>query len=379
MSAPERIKKLVDWLNARTREYDKGEPTISDKEWDNKYFELVALERVYPELILPNSPTRVVNFEKVSALRKVSHSHPMLSLDKTKDIDEIINFIAATKQRCIIMPKMDGLTISLTYKNGELVSAETRGNGIVGEDVLHNAKVISSIPNRLDYYDTLTIDGEVICTKKDFEQFSNQYANPRNFAAGSLRLLDSEECAKRNLTFVAWDCIENNTGKYLSEKLGWIKDCFYFNTVSWHAIMGRREDIKEQLEKSIEYIKTMVEEQGYPIDGFVIKIDDVNEYHDAGITAHHPKGALALKEYDEEVETKLLDIEYTMGKSGVLTPVAIFEPVNLCGSTVSRANMHNLSVMESLLGHPYVGQKIWVSKRNMIIPQVERAEIIEGQ
>lgn len=375
MTIDERMKELIIWLNERTKEYDAGTSTVSDKEWDNKYFELVKLEEENPDIIFGNSPTRCVNFEKVSELRKVEHSHPMLSLEKTKDKNALIDFIASTKQRCIIMPKMDGLTISLTYKNGKLCAAETRGNGAVGEDVIHNARVISSIPLRIPYHKELTIDGEIICTYQDFEPFSDQYANPRNFAAGSLRLLDAAECHRRNLTFVAWAVIENEPYESLSTQLEWLSSCLGFKTVSWHAISGRREDIKEQLESSINYIKTTIEHRGYPIDGFVIKIDDYEAYKDAGITAHHPKGALALKEYDEEVETKLLDIEYTMGKSGVLTPVAIFEPVNLCGSTVSRANMHNLSVMESLLGHPYRNQSISVFKANLIIPQVAGGEI----
>ena len=372
-----KMYSLIEWLNARTKEYDAGAPTVSDKEWDDKYFELVKLERENPDLIYMGSPTRRVVFEKVSELRKIDHSHFMLSLDKTKDINEIVNFIASTKQLCIVMPKMDGLTISLTYQNGELVAAETRGNGLVGEDVLHNARVIPSIPLRIPYKDTLTVDGEIICTTQNFKQFSDQYANPRNFAAGSLRLLDSAECADRYLTFVAWDVIEDCAFHTLSEKLEWIHEYFYFNTVSWHLVSGNidKDKIYDSLNSSIEYLKSQIATKGYPTDGFVIKIDNCEVYHDKGITAHHPKGALALKEYDEEVETELIDIEFTMGKTGQLSPVGIFKPVEINDATISRANLHNLSVMEDTLGKPYVGQHIMVIRSNMVIPQIAGGEI----
>jgi DNA ligase (NAD+) len=235
----DRIRVLVMQLNIYTKAYDRGHPEITDEEWDNLYFELKSLEEE-TGLILPNSPTRVINYEVVNALNKVEHSHKMLSLEKTKSVAEVAKFIG--NKPFLAMYKMDGLTCSLTYRNGELVAAETRGNGLVGEDILHNAKVLKSIPCKIPYKDELIIDGEIICTYFDFKDFSSDYKNPRNFAAGSIRLLDSEECAKRKLTFVAWDVItplyfEDGIEYRLDQKLRYIED-FGFIIVPYKAGVG---------------------------------------------------------------------------------------------------------------------------------------------
>ena len=197
------IRGLVDKLNYYTKLYDEGKPKISDKEWDDLYFQLQEEEKK-TGIIYPDSPTQNIHFEKVSKLEKVKHNHPMLSLDKTKSIEDIKSFV--NEHSWIAMAKLDGLTCSLKYIDGKLISAETRGNGIEGEDITHNAKVISSIPQIINYKKELVVDGEIICTYEDFEQFKNDYKNPRNFASGSIRLLDSKECQKRYLTFIAWDC-----------------------------------------------------------------------------------------------------------------------------------------------------------------------------
>jgi DNA ligase (NAD+) len=367
------LRSLIDWLNARTIEYDKGSPTVTDKEWDEKYFELKKKEEE-TGIYYPDSPTQslTTDFEVVSELKKVEHSHPMLSLNKTKDMDELKNFIRSTKESCIMMQKMDGLTVSLEYKDSYLIKAETRGNGYVGEDVLHNVKTIRNIPTKIPYIDPLIVDGEVISTYKDFEPFSDMYSNTRNFAAGSLRLLDSRECAKRNLTFVAWD-VPSSAYDNLADNLQFLSD-LGFTTVNWHLILPNNWT-DDWIESSVSYLKKESQIHSYPIDGFVVKINDKKRYAEVGTTAHHPKGALALKEYDEEVETELTDIEYTMGKSGVLTPVGIFRPVNILDAVVSRANLHNLSVMENTLGKPYRGQKITVFRANMVIPQISGGEI----
>ena len=202
----DKIHYLVAILNDATKKYDEGNPIITDEEWDNKYFELKQLEEE-TGLVLPNSPTQVITYEVVNALSKAEHNHKMLSLEKTKSSKEVLDFVG--NKLFLAMCKMDGLTCSLTYRNGELVAAETRGNGLVGEDILHNAKVLSSIPRKIPYTDELIIDGEIICTYNDFQEFSNQYRNPRNFAAGSIRLLDAKECAARKLTFVVWDVISS--------------------------------------------------------------------------------------------------------------------------------------------------------------------------
>ena len=356
------MENLITELNKATVAYDKGEPIMSDKEWDDLYFELQSLEKEYGQS-LKNSPTKKIHFEKVSELKKVKHSHPMLSLDKTKNIDEI-KFFFGDKDR-IAMCKMDGLTCSLTYENGKLISAETRGDGVVGEDITHNALVIPSIPNRIKYSERLVIDGEIICTYHDFENFKDEYKNPRNFASGSIRLLDSKECANRKLTFVAWDVIEGMSGKLLTENLQELNK-LGFNIVPI--------TVSDTVEVQIDTIKDFAKIFGYPIDGVVFKFNDIEYGKSLGATDHHFKNAIAYKFYDEEYETRLITIHWTMGRTGVLTPVAIFEPIEINGTIVERASLHNYSVMREVLGScAYVGQKIKVYKANQIIPQISDA------
>ena len=210
------MQELIDYLNHHTKLYDEGKPDITDAQWDEKYFELQEMERAIG-IYLPNSPTQNIDYQVVNELKKVKHNHLMLSLTKTKNIDEMKSFIG--NKDFITMLKMDGLTCSLGYKNGRLVSADSRGNGIEGEDILHNALVIKNIPKRLPKNIDLTIDGEIICTYEDFKKFENEYSNPRNFAAGSIRLLSAKESATRNLKFVAWDLIDYSSFDTLNKKL----------------------------------------------------------------------------------------------------------------------------------------------------------------
>ena len=366
------IRNLIEYLNQRTKEYDEGHPTITDTEWDEKYFKLKDLEDKF-RIIYNDSPTQSISYEVVNSLKKSEHNHSMLSLDKTKSIEEVASFIG--KKESIAMLKMDGLTCSLKYSNGQLISAETRGNGLIGEDILHNAKVINSIPKYINYSDDLIIDGEVVCLIDDFEEFKEEYKNPRNFASGSIRLLDSKECAKRKLTFIACDVIEGFdfiktvSGKLKSiEKLGFsiVPFCFYPTKYA--------DNSQVELMTIIEHLKETANQIYYPIDGIVFKFDNIEYGRSLGQTSHHFKNALAFKFADDTMETELIDIEWTMGRTGILTPVAIFNPIELEGSIVSRASLHNISIMEEILGKPYVGQKVWVSKRNMIIPQIEKAE-----
>jgi len=373
----DKIKFLVRYLNECTKAYDEGNPKITDEEWDNKYFELQELEKE-TGLILSNSPTQSISYEVVNALKKVEHSHKMLSLEKTKSVDEVSAFVG--KKDFLAMCKMDGLTCSLTYRNGELVSAETRGNGLVGEDILHNARVLPSIPSKIPYMDELVIDGEIICTYTDFEKFSSEYKNPRNFAAGSIRLLDSKECASRNLTFVAWDVLtpmmfDDGTEYKLSQKLNYLVP-FGFTIVPYATGPAYyADDTEVEMDMFIEQVTQMAQGYSYPIDGVVIKFNDCAYGRSLGETTHHFKNALAYKFYDETYQTSLLDIEWTMGRTGVLTPVAVFEPIDVDGSTVERASLHNVSILnETLHGWGYKGQKVDVFKANMIIPQIASAE-----
>lgn len=357
----ERMQELVNELNYYTKLYDEGHPVISDEEWDNMYFELQRLETL-TNTYLVNSPTQKVNYEVVNALQKVEHNHPMLSLDKTKDWDKFLQYFGS--KDVVGMLKLDGLTCSLRYVNGKLVSAETRGNGKVGEDILHNAKVISNIPKRIAYKEELVVDGEVICTTKDFEQFSEEYANPRNFAAGSIRLLDARECSKRALRFVAWNEVIGPSATVI--------DSFTFLQGLGFTITPWTSSFDWDAR---EFLEDRAKEEGYPIDGLVGRFNDKVYGAQLGSTEHHSRAAYAFKFYDETHKTKLLDIEWSMGRTGVLTPVAIFEPVEIDGTVVSRASLHNYSVMEELLGgFPCRGQKLQIFKANQIIPQVQSAE-----
>ncbi len=364
-----KIKELVEKLNYYTKLYDEGRPEISDKEWDDMYFELQELEKE-SGIYLEESPTQKVNFQVVSKLNKVEHNHPMLSLDKTKDINEIQKFVYNNDY--IAMAKMDGLTCSLRYVNGRLISAETRGNGLVGEDILHNALQVKNIPNRINFQDELIVDGEIICTYENFKEFESEYKNPRNFASGSIRLLDSKESSMRKLSFVAWDCIKGLNDFTLLGKLCKLSD-FGFTVVP-----TRRDISNYNIEKVIKNIQLDCQKLEYPIDGVVFKYNKCSEYEAAGKTDHHFKGGLAYKFYDEEYETTLKDVEWTMGRTGVLTPVALLEPINIDGSEVSRASLHNISIMDEL-GIRYQDTKVMVYKANMIIPQISRVLPYEGE
>lgn len=375
MEKLDRVRFLVMALNAYTKDYESGNPKITDEEWDNMYFELQELEKE-TGLILSNSPTQSISYEIVNSLAKREHNHKMLSLDKTKSLDEVASFIG--NKEYLAMLKMDGLTCSLTYRNGELVSAETRGNGLVGEDILHNAKVISSIPKKIPCLTEITIDGEIICTYTDFDKFSNEYKNPRNFAAGSIRLLDAKECANRKLRFVAWDVITpmyfNNGKEYsVSEKLNYIFQ-FGFTTVPYVGAPAYDADGSIiDMDDIVEHLTYQAKELNFPIDGIVFKFNNCSYGRSLGETTHHFKNALAYKFYDETYWSRLLDIEWTMGRTGVLTPVAIFEPIDVDGSTVERASLHNCSIMSELFGPlgPHKYQEVEVFKANMIIPQIK--------
>lgn len=357
-----KMKYLVDELNKHTELYDAGRPIISDAEWDKMYFELVELERQFPSLVLDNSPTQRVNYVAVNELSKVEHNHPMLSLDKTKDIEEIKSFVGS--KDWIAMLKMDGLTCSLLYEDGQLIRAETRGDGYIGEDVTHNAMVIPSIPKKIPYTGRLVVDGEIICKLDDFAEFAGEYKNARNFASGSIRLLDSNECAKRKLTFVAWDIIGPQKQNSLWTALEWLSN-YSFTVVPFLRSMHCSVD-------DTMCLRQLAEDYKYPIDGFVYKLDNCREYELMGRTDHHFRGGLAFKMYDELYETKLLDIEWTMGKTNTLTPTAIFETVNIDCTDVSRASLHNVSIIKNLgLANNCT---VRVYKANQIIPQIDSCE-----
>ena len=354
----ENIKKL----NYYTKKYDEGNPEISDEAWDSLYFDCKLFEEE-SGYIDPASPTATIQYDVANSLKKVTHNHPMLSLDKTKDINVLRKWL---KEPTIVMHKMDGLTCSLKYEGGKLVSAETRGNGRVGEDITANAMRLASIPKKIPTKDTVVIDGEVICRYNDFEEFSDIYKNPRNFASGSIRLDNPDECEKRKLTFVAWDMITGEDD--LSTKLDTLKK-YGFTVVEYEMT-----DV-DNLEDQQIRMKELAAKMSYPTDGLVYKINDYTSYMSKGKDEHSYLGGFAFKYYDEMFETKLVDIIWSVARTGRITPVAVFEPVVIDGATIRQASMHNLTIMKNLLGeNPYVGQKIWVIRANMVIPQVAKAE-----
>lgn len=370
-----RMRELVDKLNYFTLKYDEGKPEISDKQWDDLYFQLQDFEKTM-NFSYEDSPTRKVVYQVVNELKKVKHNHKMLSLEKTKNLEDIIAF--SNYHDMVMMAKLDGLTCSLKYQNGKLVSAETRGDGTIGEDILHNALVISSIPNRIKYNNELILDGEIVCLEKDFIPFKKEYKNSRNFAAGSIRLLDSKECEKRKLTFIVWDVIkgfEDIFPSYDMKNNSFIDKLDIAKTYGFNIVPGTFcQPWQPNLSENINSIKELTQNMSIPIDGIVFKFNDIAYGKAQGETAHHFKNAIAYKFYDETYATTLRNIEWSMGRTGILTPVAVFDTIDIDGSEVSRANLHNLSILNDILDTPWRGQTIYVYKANMIIPQIQKAD-----
>ena len=369
------MQNLVSTLNEyRDAYYNRQESLVSDEHYDQLSDHPVKLEEK-TGIIISGSPTQSVGYEVKSELIRVAHNHPMLSLDKTKSVEDLVSFL--NNKIGVMMLKLDGLTISLRYVNGDLVSAETRGNGSVGEDILHNAKVFDNIPLHINHDGELIVDGEAIITYEDFEAINSklsedqQYKNPRNLASGSVRQLDSKVAASRHIKFIAWKMITGGSTNSFRDDLVTLGH-YGFEVTPFLSVYAD----KSVLDQAIESLKDKAKALNYPIDGMVLGYDDIEYGRSLGMTSHHLRSQIAFKFYDEEVESKLRDIEWTMGKTGQLTPTAVFNPVEIDGTTVERASLHNVSIMTELLGsHPYVGQKIWIYKANQIIPQISRAEL----
>ena len=358
MNKIDRIKELTELLNkASDSYYNTGDTIMGDHEFDTLLEELCSLEQE-TGFVMATSPTHKVGYEVKSELQKVTHNHPMLSLAKTKDWNEFIVYFGS--KDVVGMLKMDGLTCSLRYINGELVSAETRGNGEIGEDIFHNIKTVKTVPQKIPYKDELIVDGEIICTYEDFEPFSTEYKNPRNFASGSIRLLDSNECAKRPLTFVAWNVIKgfDNENSFLHKLV--LIDELGFTVVPWTSSFDW--DAKE-------FLVNKAKKLGYPIDGLVGRFGDIKYGESLGATSHHSNAAYAFKFGDETYETILRDVEWNPTRTGIIAPVAVFDEVDLDGALTTRATLHNLSIIEQLeLG---IGDTITVYRSNMVIPKID--------
>lgn len=358
MNKIDRIKELTELLNkASDSYYNTGDTIMEDYEFDTLLEELRSLEQE-TGFVMATSPTHKVGYEVKSELKKIKHNHLMLSLAKTKNWNEFIRYFDS--KDVIGMVKMDGITGSLRYINGELVSAETRGNGEIGEDIFHNIKTVKTVPQKIPYKDELIVDGEIICTYEDFEPFSTEYKNPRNFASGSIRLLDSNECTKRPLTFVAWNVIKgfDDENSFLRKLV--LIDELGFTVVPWTSSFDW--DAKE-------FLVNKAKKLGYQIDGLVGRFDDIKYGESLGTTSHHSNAAYAFKFGDETYETVLRDVEWNTTRTGIIAPVAVFDEVDLDGALTTRATLHNLSIIEQLeLG---IGDTITVYRSNMVIPKIE--------
>ena len=370
MEKVKRIKDLVKQLNEyRNAYYNEARPVVSDAAYDKLFDELSELEKE-TGVVYANSPTQTVGYVVKSELEKVKHSHPMLSLDKTKSVDDLVKF--AREKDCILSLKMDGLTCLLTYENGELVQAETRGDGEVGELITHNAKVFDNIPLTIDYKGHFEIEGEAIITYDDFNKINEslsedkKYKNPRNLASGSVRQLDSKIASQRHIKFIAWKVPTEVASNSFINRLQYAAE-LGFDTVPFLPIRGNSN--AEFINIVIEQLQRRANERNFPIDGLVATYNDITYGESLGMTGHHPKHSIAFKFYDEEVETVLKNIEWSMGKIGSLTPVAIFDPVEIDGTMVERASLHNVSILTKL--DLQIGDTIIVYKANQIIPQVK--------
>lgn len=362
-----RMKELIEILNNASRlYYQYSTPIMTDFEYDKLYDELEKLEKE-TNTVLSNSPTQNVEPEAIDSLVKVEHPVPMLSLSKTKSISELASFLG--NQEGLISWKLDGLTIVLTYKDGKLSSGVTRGNGIIGEVVTENVKKFKNIPLTIPYKGTLVVRGEAVIKYSDFNKMneeldddSNQYKNPRNLCSGSVRQLDSKVTAKRNVNCIIFALIESEKKfKLKSEEFEWLKS-LGFDVVEYHKVTSNN------LEEQVLYFKNKINEYDIPSDGLVLLYNDIEYGKQLGTTAKYPKNAIAFKWQDETAETKLIDVDWLVSRTGLINPVAVFEPVELEGTIVSRASLHNVSILQGLsLG---IGDTILVYKANMIIPQI---------
>ena len=370
-----RMKELVQKLDRAAKAYyQQDTEIISNREYDQMYDELQALEKE-TGTVLANSPTISVGYEAVDQLPKEEHESPMLSLDKTKEREALREFIG--EHPTLLSWKLDGLTIVLTYENGELIKAVTRGNGIVGEVITNNARVFKNIPLKISFKGRLVLRGEAIITYSDFEKINEtigdadaKYKNPRNLCSGSVRQLNNEITAKRNVRFYAFSLVSAEGVDFRNSRevqFRWLNEQGF-------EVVEYRKVTAETLDEAMDYFAEAVTTNDFPSDGLVALYDDIAYGESLGTTAKFPRNAMAFKWADEMRDTRLLEIEWSPSRTGLINPVAIFEPVELEGTTVSRASVHNISIMKELkLG---IGDTIRVYKANMIIPQI--AENLTG-
>lgn len=369
MDKTERIKELVKILNEASKAYYQEDTEImSNFEYDKLYDELLMLEKE-TGLVLSGSPTSKVGYEILSELPKEKHPEPMLSLDKTKSVDELAAWLNGKKG--VMSWKLDGLTVVLTYEGGELVKAVTRGNGEIGEVITNNAKVFANIPKKLDYTKPLTIRGEAVITYTDFEKINQtiedveaKYKNPRNLCSGTVRQLNNEITAKRNVHFFAFSMLDSGD----SEVDKTVNSRFDFLTGLGFEVVEHKDVNPDNIHEAVKEFADKISSNNFPSDGLVLSFDDIAYGRSLGRTAKFPRNSIAFKWADEEAETVLRHIEWSPSRTGLINPVAIFDTVELEGTSVSRASIHNVSIAKQLkLG---IGDTIKVYKANMIIPQI---------
>lgn len=364
------IAKRVRELNAASEAYyNSDSPIMSDAEFDNKLEELRQWENEIG-IVLSNSPTQNVGATVLDNIKEVTHKTPMLSLEKCHSVEEIIKF--ANNHNLVASVKLDGLTVRLTYKDGDLISAESRGNGTVGSDVTEHVKQFTNVPLHINKEGTYIIDGEALIKLDDFTEINKneEYKNSRNLAAGTLSSLDTSVVKDRKLSWYAWEVIEGDSDNSFYKRLLNAQN-LGFDVVPCYNITINEFN---QLHIHIDNFINIAEKENLPQDGVVFKFNDVAYGKSLGNTSHHFRNGIAYKIFNDSVETTLRDIEWSCGKTGILTPVAIFDSVDIEGSEVSRASLHNISVMEEIMDSSWVGQKIGVYKANLIIPAIRWAE-----
>ena len=373
--------QIVDRVNelnkASEAYYNTGQPIMSDAEFDNKLEELRQWEEE-TGIVLSNSPTHNVGATVLDNIKEVTHKTPMLSLEKCHSTEEIVKF--ANNHNLVASVKLDGLTVRLTYKDGDLVLAESRGNGVVGSDVTEHIKQFTNVPLHINKEGTYIIDGEALIKLDDFAEINKngEYKNSRNLAAGTLSSLDTSVVKDRKLSWYAWEVVEGSNVNEFQKQLFEAAD-LGFEIVPNVLLSEVKKDNNLHddnlvIDACLHLIFYIADNNKLPQDGVVFKFDDVEYGKSLGNTSHHFRNGIAYKVFNDSVETTLRDIEWSCGKTGILTPVAIFDTVDIDGSEVSRASLHNISVMNEILGRSWKGQKIGVYKANMIIPAIRWAE-----
>ena len=363
----ERMKELIALLNDASRKYyQEAAPAMTDYQYDKLYDELCELEKK-TGIVLSGSPTQRVGYTILSGLTKVKHEKRMLSLDKTKDVQKLKSWLGENEG--VLSWKLDGLTIVLKYKDGSLLQAVTRGNGDIGEDITHNAKVFKNIPLKISFKGELVLRGEGVISYSEFERINetlsdeDKYKNPRNLCSGTVRQLNSEIAADRKVTFYAFTLVsaEGMDWNYKTEQLEFLKEQG-FDVVESKIVTA------DTLEENVREFESRIEKNNFASDGLVLTYNSIPYSRSLGETAKFPKDSIAFKWADETAETVLRSIDWSTSRTGLINPVAVFDPVELEGTTVNRASLHNLSVMEDFeIG---IGDTIKVYKANMIIPQI---------